>query len=527
MSSLTLTAEDIKASLKGIAGIIRYLYYIFLIPVPVALFWVVGREYGMSGSEPQVILGVVFSSQFSKIIDVAIKALGRSLIFIAPSIVSLLIANALSGIRTGISPKPKHLMLSVALAGLLIPLIGALPFILSNYLYPPDSTVSISLLDAFFESTSGWSATGFTMIQNPDAVGKDILFYRSITNWFGGLAIVAMALVVFMKKGTVASTYYGLDKGEVRMKPSIRGTINEAGKVYLVYTIICLILLYVAGMGVFDSVNHAMSAVSTGGFTTHGDGINHFSDKPLVQIILTLFMLVGSINLIMHLRIFEGRIGNLFHNIEFKYMTALLLISTIIVSGVLFYASAFTDLKTPAQAAFQTISALTTTGFSIVDLPNWPEVTQMMLIFLMLIGGFFGSAAGGIKLLRFVVIAETIAYSMKRLILPKTAILRVKIGNAPIEGTELLNAIGLSAAFALAAFIGVIILMLAGLTLTQSAFMSASAISNVGLINMPSADWFAINELAKVTLIILMWAGRIEIFPAMILVASFIAGKKI
>jgi Trk-type K+ transport system membrane component len=116
---------------------------------------------------------------------------------------------------------------------------------------------------------------------------------------------------------------------------------------------------------------------------------------------------------------------------------------------------------------------------------------------------------------------------MKRLILPKTAILRVKIGNAPIEGTELLNAIGLSSAFALAAFIGVIILMLAGLTLTQSAFMSASAISNVGIINMPSADWFAINELAKITLIILMWAGRIEIFPAMILVASFIAGKKI
>jgi trk system potassium uptake protein TrkH len=517
MSSLTLTAEDIKASLKDIAGIIRYLYYIFLIPVPVAMFWVVGREYGMSVSEPQVVLGVVFSSQFSKIIDVAIKALGRSLIFIVPAIVSLLIANSLNGIRTGVSPKPKHLMLSVALAGLLIPLIGALPFIMSGTLSP---------LDSCFESTSGWSATGFTMIQNPDAVGKDILFYRSLTNWFGGLAIVAMALVVFMKKGTVASTYYGLDKGEVRMKPSIRGTISEAGKVYLVYTIICLMLLYVAGMGFFDSVNHAMSAVSTGGFTTHSDGINHFSDKPFVQIILMLFMLVGSINLIMHLRIFEGRIGNLFHNIEFKYMTVLLILSTILVTGVLFYVSSFTDLRAPAQAAFQTISALTTTGFSIVDLPNWPEVTQMMLIFLMLIGGFFGSAAGGIKLLRFVVIAETIAYSMKRLILPKTAILRVKIGGSPIEGTELLNAIGLSAAFALAAFIGVIILMLAGLTLTQSAFMSASAVSNVGLVNMPQADWFAINDLAKITLIVLMWAGRIEIFPAMILVASIVAGKK-
>jgi trk system potassium uptake protein len=517
MSSLTLTAEDIKASLKDIAGIIRYLYYIFLIPVPIAMFWIVGREYGMSGQEPQVILGVMFSSEFSKIIDVAIKCLGRSLIFVAPSVVSLLLANSLSGIRTGISPKPKHLMLSVALAGLIIPLIGALPFILSGFPF----------LDSCFESTSGWSATGLTMMENPEEVGKDILFYRSMTNWFGGLAIVAMALVVFMKKGTVASTYYGLDKGEVRMKPSIKGTISEAGKVYLVYTIICLMLLYVAGMGFFDAVNHAMSAVSTGGFTTHANGINYFSDKPFVQIVLMLFMLVGSINLIMHLRIFEGRIENLFHNIEFKYMTSLLIISTLVVTGVLYYTSS--DLGAPAQAAFQTISALTTSGFSTADLSDirlWPEVTQMMLIFLMLIGGFFGSAAGGIKILRFVVIVETIAYSMKRLILPKTAILRVKIGNSPIEGTELLNAIGLSAAFALAAFIGVIILMLAGLTLTQSAFMSASAISNVGLVNMPAADWFAINDLAKATLITLMWAGRIEIFPAMILVASLLGGKR-
>lgn len=508
MSSYTLNIEDLRISLKDLAGMMRFISYVFMVPVPVAVYWVTAVNLGGGITDPSELAARIASTPTAKIFDVAVKVFFECLAYIIPAGICLLISNNAKTLKTAVAPKPKHLLLSVAIGGLLISLVGALPFIVTQTLSP---------LDAWFESTSGWSATGLTMVEHPENMSRDLLFYRSLSHWAGGLGIIAVSLAVFMKKGTVASSYYGGDS-EARIKPSMRGMINETWKIYLVYTVACLTLLYLTGMSLFDAVNHAMSAVSSGGFSTHSGGVGYFQDNVAAQAVILFFMVLSSISILLHFRLFEGRINAIAVNAEIRYMIVLLIFSTVFITVAT--STSILDLGKAPDALFQVVSAISSSGFSTTDIKDWPEVAQLILVLLMFVGGMYGSTTGGIKLLRLVVVVETIAYSFKKLVLPKTAIIRVKIGGTPIEGAELLNSLGLSAAYLVLAVLGTIILMFNNMDVVEASFMTASAMSNVGLVNMYTSDWFAINSFTKITLIILMWAGRIEIFPAMILATS-------
>ena len=513
---LSFNTEDIRTAARDISGMFRTLAIVFLIPLPVAIYYVLVKDFYGGTPAFEHTLAILGQLSIQQMSDLTVKIAQRCAIFLAPAIISYLIYSSLKTIPQQQSTKTKHVVISVSIIWLAVSLIGAAPYLLSGTLGP---------VDAFFESMSGWSTTGLTMIHNLEETPRDMLFYRSLTQWLGGLGIVFIALTIFMRKGSTAMVYYSSEKGERRIKPSVRGTVLEIWKIYGVYTLLCMILLYVAGMGFFDALNHSFTTLSTGGFSTHDSSMAFFQDRPLVAPVIMLFMLVGSISFFVHFRLFELAPSSLLENIEFRYMIMIILLAAFTLTVLIPLQDASQVLKAPMEAAFQCVSAITTTGFSTTDVAKWSDLSQMILILLMYVGGFYGSTAGGIKILRLIVIASVIVYSLRKTMLPKTAILRLKIGANPIDEEEVFNVMGFSMAYLGILVLGSMFLM-TEFTTIQAIFISASALGNVGLNNVPADKWFAISDSSKIVITGLMWIGRLEVLPVLILIASLFTRRR-
>ena len=515
----SLNTEDLKISLRELSGLFRFMPLVFLAPIPVSIYVILARDLFKGKirlEDTLTLLGGLSVQDFSAIL---VNLVIRCLVFIVPAGLAYFLYSVLRELaprQQQSQAKARHAMMSVSLGWLIIALISAIPYVLIGTLNP---------VDACFESVSGWSTTGMSLIKDVDSAPRDILFYRSLTQWLGGLGIIFIALSVFMRKGTVAMDYYASEKGEKRIKPSIKGTVTEIWKIYGVYTVICFIMLYLAGMGLFDALNHSMSVLATGGFSTHNSNIGFFQDRPAILLILTAFMFIGSISFFVHFKLFEGRISNLTNNLEFKYMISLLVLTAASISLILYLHDPGSGVNAISKAALHSICAVTTTGFSMTDISKWPEVSQMLLIPLMYVGGFYGSTAGGIKILRLIVMIEVILYSIKKLTLPKTAIVRVKIGESPIAGDEIFSVFGFSAAYLLIMVAGALLLM-SEYTTTQALFLSASSIGNVGLINVSPEHWFNMSTTSKIILSFLMWVGRLEVLPVLVFLNSLYLKKR-
>jgi trk system potassium uptake protein TrkH len=513
---LSFNTEDIRTALRDISGMFRTLAIVFLIPLPVAIYYILVKDFYGGTFALERTFSLLGQMSLSSVADVIIKVSFRCMIFLIPAFLSYLVYSFLKNIPPQSSTKTKHVVISVSIIWLAISLIGALPYILSENLGP---------IDALFESMSGWSTTGLTLMHNLDGTPRDILFYRSLTQWLGGLGIVFIALTIFVRKGSTAMVYYSSEKGDKKIKPSVRGTVIEIWKIYSVYTLLCMILLYVAGMGLFDALTHSFTSVSTGGFSTHDASLGFFQDKPFIAPVAMLFMLVGSISFYIHFRLFELKPRSLLENIEFRYMAALIVLATLTLTALIPLQDPAKALNAPLDAAFACISAMTTSGYSISDISKWTELSQMILILLMYVGGFYGSTAGGIKILRLIVIASVILYSLRKMMLPKTAILRLKIGSSPIDEEEVFNVLGFSMAYLGILVLGTMLLMSEFSTI-QALFISASALGNAGLNNVPADKWFAVSDASKLVIIGLMWVGRLEVLPVLILIASLFTHRR-
>ncbi len=488
---LHIDLEDIRIALKDSGQIFEIVSFIMLVPIAVTLYYSYNQD--------------------------AISIIRKILAFVVPAVIFYVLYLALKKLRLEGTTRTKHAMITVALVWLIIPLIGSLPFLIRGILNPVDS---------FFESVSGWTATGFTMIRNVDSTSQDILFYRSLTEWVGGIGIIVLALVVFMRKGTVATVYYSSERGEQRIKPSIKNTVIETWKIYFVYTLASVVLLFIAGMGMFDAINHSFAALATGGFSKHTDSIAYFQ-SPLIEFILMIFMLIGSISFLLHFRVFSGGYKVIFRNVEFKSLLVLLFTAVFVITLNLYLQDGSKSLiDTLRDGSFQVVSSITTTGFSTVDIGKWPEFSQAVLMSLMYIGGFYGSTAGGIKLLRLVVIIKLIQYKLKKLILPKTAIVRMKIGSKALEGEEIMQSFGISSAYLIIAVLGGLVISSLGYNMLPSLTLSLSAMGSVGLSPVSGDAWFSMPVIGKFTIIALMWIGRLEIFPVLIFLGSFRIRKR-
>lgn len=498
--------EDIRVALHELSEILRATSFVFLVPVVFTLLYFRGND-----------IVILFE---------------RIMVFLVPFLTVYMFHLLFRRIPCKYEKKTKHIMMAVSVGWILIAAVGAIPYFLSGTLSP---------LDSFFESMSGWTTTGMTMIEYPENLledKKDILFYRSFTQWIGGVGIIVLTLIVFLREGTAAIEYYSSEVGSLKLKPSIRKTVNETWKIYILYTIACTILLFLVGMDrmdLFDALNHSMTALPTGGFSTHSESI-YFFQNPMVELILILFMMAGGISFIIHYRAFEGKKSHISRNIEFRYMLLLVSLTTAILF-IVFLADegALNSLRI---SLFQTVSILTTTGFGTSDIAGWPVPTQTILLLLMLIGGSYGSTGSGVKMLRAVVIVKALVYSIKRFTLPKSVMLRLTVGDNTIDYDEITYVFAFFTTYLLITFVGAFILTAMGYGGYESASASLSAISNVGPCSIPlfienaegetvtNDDWFRMPDSGKITLLLLMWVGRLEIFPVLVLFTIFFKKRR-
>ncbi|MCK5300232.1 MAG: TrkH family potassium uptake protein, partial [Candidatus Aenigmarchaeota archaeon] len=355
--------------------------------------------------------------------------------------------------------------------------------------------------NAFFESLSGFTTTGLSIFSTVANLPKSILFWRALTQWMGGMGIIIIFLSVLRSVRTSSMTLYRSQGLSEKIEPSLISTSRYILKIFITYTLLGIVALFATGLPLFDSITTAFTAISTGGFTV----VDTFYTNPATLAVISILMLLGSINFILHSKLFKKNFNEFLKNPEVKGIAVMLifLISAgFIVSGSL------------SISIFQMISALTATGFSITDTASLSPLFIVLIIIAMIIGSSSGSTAGGIKQMRFIIALKSILWTIKKTRAPPNAIIPFKI-NGKVIHSDIVKMTGIFIfTYILILVISSLILMFSGYTPQESIFQCASAQGTVGL---SVIDISSTPIIVKLTLCIVMLLGRLEIFPLLIL----------
>ena len=421
----------------------------------------------------------------------------------------------------------KSAMVTAALGWFFISLIGSIPFVLIPY--DKTSLLYMSPLSAFFESMSGWTGTGLTMVGGNEAnLPYTLQFWRSLIQWVGGVGVIVLTLSILARPGTGSFVLYKGEARDQKTHPSIISTVRTIWWIFLLFTIIGVIVLTIIGvistngMSPWESLNHAMTAIATGGFSVTSDSLASFGT--ISQIAIVILMAFGAIAFAAHYDLLKGRIKKFFADAQLRAIIALIILGVIgltIINLNNFGHDFWTSLK---YSGFQFTSALTCTGFaSVENIASWAESAKLILAFAMIIGGAAGSTAGGIKLFRAILLYKGVGWRIKRSISTPRRVFVHKLGEKSLSKEDALDLINEAA---IISFMWVILLSISiillihttGNTLSNVVFEVCSAQGNVGLstgitnINM--------NPAAKTMLIFNMWIGRLEIIPIIVLIKS-------
>ena len=401
-----------------------------------------------------------------------------------------------------------------ALAWFLIAIFGSLPFLLSP--------IPFSISDAFFESMSGITTTGATVITNLDNTPKSILLWRSIMQWLGGIGIIVMAITILPLLKVGGMQLFKME-GPLSTEKILPRTLEVATiliSTYLVLTIICALLYWFFGMSVFDSVAHSMTTLATGGFSTHNNSIGFF-ENPNIEIIASVFIILGSIPFITYLKFVKGNKRIFLEDIQIKGLINILVISIIIMFAYLFFISNELSIFDKLRiSAFNVISILSGTGYVTDDFGLWGRFSLIFFLFLMFIGGCAGSTACGIKIFRLQMLIIFLKNQIKKLISPNSVIV-VKYNNQKITDDFIKSVITFIFSFLFIFLIIALLLSLTGLDFITAISGAASSISNVGPglgdIIGPNGNYKNIPDVSKWVLSFGMLLGRLELFAILVL----------
>jgi len=396
---------------------------------------------------------------------------------------------------------------------LIFSIFGTLPFLISGSI--------TSFGDAFFESMSGCTTTGATILTNIESMPHGILFWRSLTQWLGGMGIILISLSVFpaFKSFNIqisASEFSGQSNDKIH--PRIKDAAKRLIAIYFFLTLAEVILLIFGGMPVFDAICHSFSTLSTGGFSTRNNGIAAFS-SPYIMIIITIFMFIAGINMT---RIYFGLKGNfkkVAGNNEFVFYTLICFIFILLVSLILCFKSGFPFGKALLDGSFQVISIITTTGFYTQDHNLWGGIILIIFFILMFTGGTTGSTSGGIKIARLLLITKNSRQEFKRLIHPN-AFIPVRYDNRIISQSTIYNLLVFIMLYFLVMCFGAFIMSFMGYDIITSFSTSASMLGNIGPglgTFGPFTNYSALPMAGKWFLTALMLLGRLELFTVMVL----------
>jgi trk system potassium uptake protein TrkH len=389
--------------------------------------------------------------------------------------------------------------------------LAALTFPVASFIaaFPLGYIGNMPFGDALFESISGLTTTGLSVA--PLDASPLFLFTRSWLQWIGGLGIVVLMLSIFLPPGSTAFRLYAVHFGEEKIRPEVTKTAGMLGRIYLILSLIIIAILLLAGMGPFDAICHALSSVSTGGFSTKADSIAAFQGF-MVPSAIICSSIIGAISFSLY-PLLRTNPKFFFKDPQVRGLFLLAFIGTGFL--IITLLDLFPAPITIEDSLFQAVSALTTTGFSTMEIATLPEASKFVISVLMWIGGGVGSTAGGIKILRFIIILKIIHIVFVRFFLPKEAITPLKVGEHVIERDEVYTILTYLFLYIAVLVFSTFILTLSGFPIDNSLFEASSALGTVGLsTGITSA---AMPLVPKIILGIDMLLGRIEIIPLCIL----------
>ena len=386
-----------------------------------------------------------------------------------------------------------------------------------------------------FETTSGFTTTGATIINDVEILPQGILFWRSITHWLGGMGIIVFAIAILPLLGIGGMQLFSAESPGMEMDklhPRITDTAKRLWLLYFLFTIIETVLLTFAGMSLFDAINHSMSNIASGGFSTKNASLGFWNDQPLIQYIIILFMFIAGTNFVLSYYGFKGKFRNIFKDEEFRIYSSFIAVFTLIVALVIYlntdFLSGLTDGFTRIEevfrhALFQVVSIITTTGFTTADYTAWTPLLLLIFFGLMFIGGSAGSTAGGFKVMRHLMIIKNGLLQFRRILHPN-AILPIRYNKKSVSNDIMYNVLGFFIVYMLSFMVGALVFSILGLDFQSSLGVSASSLGNVGPSIGdfgPSSTFYDLPVLAKWWSSFLMLLGRLELYTVLIIITPY------
>ena len=419
------------------------------------------------------------------------------------------------GVKRDLSAKDGFVI--IVMFWLVLSLAGSIPFYLSG----------MSPIDSFFESMSGITTTGATVISNIETLPESLKFYRQLLQWMGGMGLIVLAIAVMPLLGIGGGQLFKTDipgaMGEQRLTPRIQETAKALWSIYFGLTILCAILYAIAGMSFFDAVSHAMSTVSIGGFSTYNNSIGHFNNL-IIEIICMVFMLLSAMSFALHyFSIYKSKSLKYFYDPELKFFVSILLIIFILALSInILSGQSNLSLR---ELAFHTVSTVTTTGFGVSDTSTWSFSISFLLLIGAFVGACSGSVGGGVKSWRVMIMLNHAYSNIVKMIHPNSVV-TLKVGTKSVDDNVATSVWGFFSIYVISFVILLLAVLISGLDL-ETAFSSVGAcLNNLGPgLGMVSDNYSEINSFAKGVLAFSMLLGRLEIFTLLIILTPMFWAK--
>ena len=429
----------------------------------------------------------------------------------------------------------KEVFIIVTFGWLLMICSGMLPFIFT------DSIPQMS--HAFFETSSGYTATGASVVENIENLPESILFWRSTTHWIGGMGIIVLAVAILPLLGVGGMQLFSAETpgpSGNKLHPRITDTAKRLWYIYVGLTLAETLLLNIAGMGFFDAINNSMSTIATGGFSTKNASIAHWNNNPSIQYIIIFFMFISGANFVLSYFALKGKVNKFINDEEFRVYFMFVFISVIIVSFVLYFNVDLTNSKfdhpqiygkfesSIRHALFQVIAVITTTGLVTGDFSGWTPFLTVFFFCLMFIGGSSGSTSGGVKIVRHLLMIKSAFLELKRSLHP-SVIIKPRYNGSILDQNIIHNIYGFLILYILLFISGVFFFTIIGLDFKSSLGVSAASLGNVGPAIGdfgPSFTYSSLPESGKYLASFLMIFGRLELFTVFVIFTPYFWKKR-
>ncbi|NRR91062.1 TrkH family potassium uptake protein [Winogradskyella undariae] len=418
----------------------------------------------------------------------------------------------------------------VAFGWIVMSLTGTLPYVLTGAIP--------SFTSAFFETMSGYTTTGASILNDIEIIPKGVLFWRSMTHWIGGMGIIVLAIAILPLLGVGGMQLFTAEApgpSADKLHPRITDTAKRLWLIYVGYTVAETILLQIAGMSFFDAINHALSTLSTGGFSTKNASVAYWNDNPAIQYIIIFFMFLAGTNFVLSYYLFKGKVSKILEDEEFKLYSKFIVIFTIIAALLIYFKAdiSLSSIDHPMvlgraesalrHALFQVLSVITTTGFVSADYTLWTPFLTIFFFGMMFLGGSAGSTSGGVKVMRQLILIKNSFLEFKRALHPN-AIIPVRYNGKSVSKDIVFNVLGFFILYMLSFIVGALVFSMFDMDFASAIGLSASSLGNVGpaLGDFgPVDNYSALPPLGKWWASFLMLIGRLELFTVLILLTPF------